>query len=873
MDCPPPDDVKVNVLVKLTQVGNPTEAGLYELGGLAFNKKGRIVAGPSFSEEFAIVPSSLHSIEVSPSHDITLRAGEFIPFSAVGRDRFGNLIENLTFDWTLSENSDSIGLFVGSVFQARRIGQGWAAATANGISGLSGRITVIPGDLAKMSLSIFPEQVVGQPFLQQAEITLYDRYDNLKIDYNLPANPITITSSDGSLEPNILDNQSLFSGGVINMIPAEITYTGFTAVVDIVASTGTLTSNPADVSFNGYDILAVTDAVGDPLTQLFAGSQNILLVVVQNNGRTKPSTPPLIQVDLKSGAGSAEVYFSPESHGVAKKVQINLLVSSQSPEDDTLVIKLSSQFEIGGQSLPAAFSVWEIPVDIVTPPQFSFVEGSFLPDTIYPSITFDISFDIDVDGFTGPIQRTDLVVMLGEIPQGKSPIIYEGSPDFYSFENGIISYRGLEAFLDPGAGLPSGWHTIRMEYTLTSGGVQYGLTDKFPDSIFVLPEIQVNYVANSLEPTTVYAGAEAGFQFYIHLDNDYSLAFRPEKSRFALSGEGFFVTTNLIFEEDSLRPGNNLIRSETLFIPENQSGESLHAIAIVILAIPGVGAVTGFRTDFDNQAIFVEEPPAAQIVEVSAIAPNAPRVNTGQLFQVKCRVANLSGSPLGPLDLLLSSDGLSIFDSILTISNISPHDTLDVHFNVTASQQPNPSEMFRVDILTPGISQLPPVDNVALVIIERPAELELTYSLNNVDTGVVGAGDTFSLMVQLRNLGDAATSNGTYILTTGGVDFGTEDTLSGVIAVDEAIHFPFRAPKFDTTATFVFSLVDIPRDLNTNTPAIMEDTFFEFTIRVVFSESEVVPDRFEESFVIENNPFHPEVSPARFKYKLSRPSA
>jgi hypothetical protein len=56
LECHPPDGAQVNVAVKLTHVGNPTEAGSYELGGLAFNKHGSIIAGPGFSQEFAIVP-------------------------------------------------------------------------------------------------------------------------------------------------------------------------------------------------------------------------------------------------------------------------------------------------------------------------------------------------------------------------------------------------------------------------------------------------------------------------------------------------------------------------------------------------------------------------------------------------------------------------------------------------------------------------------------------------------------------------------------------------------------------------------------------------------------------------------------------------
>jgi hypothetical protein len=95
-------------------------------------------------------------------------------------------------------------------------------------------------------------------------------------------------------------------------------------------------------------------------------------------------------------------------------------------------------------------------------------------------------------------------------------------------------------------------------------------------------------------------------------------------------------------------------------------------------------------------------------------------------------------------------------------------------------------------------------------------------------------------MVELRNVGEAAVSDGTYILTTGGVDFGSEDTTTGVIIVNRQLHFDFRAPSFDTMATFVFSLVDIPLDFNTNFQAIIENTSFQFSIQVESMEADLL---------------------------------
>ncbi|TET95011.1 MAG: hypothetical protein E3J26_03555, partial [Candidatus Zixiibacteriota bacterium] len=167
---------RITVLVSL--IGNPTTSGQYLLAGIAFDRHDKVVAGPDFCEPFSIIPGPLYAVDVSPTDDITLAAGDVIMFSAVGMDQFGNVITSLEFDWFLADGSDSIGEFSGSVFQALTVGQGWAVAETEGVLGQSGLITVVPGELAEMELKISPDQVVGQPFLQLAEIALYDAYGN-----------------------------------------------------------------------------------------------------------------------------------------------------------------------------------------------------------------------------------------------------------------------------------------------------------------------------------------------------------------------------------------------------------------------------------------------------------------------------------------------------------------------------------------------------------------------------------------------------------------------------------------------------------------------------------------------------------------------
>ncbi|MEW5995846.1 MAG: hypothetical protein AB1744_15830, partial [Candidatus Zixiibacteriota bacterium] len=209
-----------------------------------------------------------------------------------------------------------------------------------------------------------------------------------------------------------------------------------------------------------------------------------------------------------------------------------------------------------------------------------------------------------------------------------------------------------------------------------------------------------------------------------------------------------------------------------------------------------------------------------------------PHVNTSQPFQILVCIANESETGAEDVEVQLSSDGRSIFDPAIVVSSITAHDTVGVIFDVLAAPQPDPSEQFRVDILNADIPQLPPLDNTALILIERPAELELVYELVGADDTLVCTGQEFGLSITLRNLGDAAASTGAFQLSTGGVDFGIDDPTIGSISVDEPLAFTFKAPLSETSARFSFILTQIPNDRNTGLPALTRDTSFQLGIQV-----------------------------------------
>ncbi len=823
------DTVTVSVLFK--SIRNPLVAERYQVMGIAFDADSTIVAGPSLSGEFSIIPAELASVEIIPAGDTVIKAGDVISFAAVGSDRYGNPIADVEFQWSLAPEYDSIGVLSGSVLQAKRVGVGQVIVTADSFQQRSGLITVVPRDLSRLDLVVSPSQVVGQPFIAPAAVTLYDEYDNLVTNYSLADNPIGIVPDQGMCVPDVINDSSLLVDGTISLTDAGITFLGSTGEVTLFAVNNAISSAPVTVSFNGYDILQVMGALGLPLTVIYADADNTAYVAVQNNGTLTALTSSL-KVTFASGSDTSEVSFTPHALGVIDTVAVPLPAAPGSVFEDTLVFELASDYTIGGNTYTTR-SGYRHPVIVIQPYTFEVVSSSFKPDTVYPGRAFSFSFEIDADGFSGSIDRTDVTIAFTQ--GAATEVMYQGSPEYVSFEDSVIHYSDLPAVVPPGTAFQPGWLGIDFDYQLTFGSITFDLSVPLNDSVYLLPELQLGYVPQSLTPLEIFAGTETSFGFDIELANDFPVAVALGEAQFTVSGSNFLSTTNIFLTGDSLYPGENHIESGSLFIPLNQLGESLQVHLSLPVVIPGVGDTLLFETTFDDAVVTVGERPSAQIVDMDIIAPNAPYVNTSQPFQISCRVANLSATPLDSLQLGMRSYGASQFDSLQVIPFIAPNDTVQVIFDVIASTEANAGEIFKTDVVSTDIEQYPSDSNVVLVVVQDPARLQLSYHLEGVTDYLVGKGEDFKLIVELSNSGHSFVSEGTFRLTTDSVYFGMFDPIEGTIVPDQPLTLSFTAPMIDTTVTFAFSLIERPTDLNVQAPALVvnDDTSFAFDIRVV----------------------------------------
>ncbi|MBN1213257.1 MAG: hypothetical protein JXA92_11850, partial [candidate division Zixibacteria bacterium] len=481
-----------------------------------------------------------------------------------------------------------------------------------------------------------------------------------------------------------------------------------------------------------------------------------------------------------------------------------------------------------------------IPVIVYELATFDVVDNSLVPDTVYPGVSFEVAFDVAAVDFPGQIDSTDLTIQLATAPGGEVlTTIYRGAPVYDDFVGGVISYSGLRAVIDTAAGLDPGNYFVRMDYKLISGGNIFNLENLYPDSIALLAPASLAYIEGSLTPTEVSGGADISFTFDIDLSAVSFLEIQPESTLFTVTGVDFSATVNLKVPLNILNEGVNEITSEQLFIPINQMGENLTVTAWFGYRQAGSANYLKFTTNFGGQTVAVTELPTVQIVSLTAILPNRPRVNIEQQFQLRCRVVNQSDIEVNNLELNLFTDGNSDFTPGHVVPHIPAFDTAEFYFDITADENVNINEVFQVEIISKNVEELPPLDDIEIIVIEEPARLLLSYNTEGIVDGLVQPGDIFVLNVNLSNLGQAGTSAGRYRFSSGGVDLGIADPLTGNISSTVTLKIGMVAPDLDTTAVLSLVLTERPRDINTGLPAQIGDTAFQLSVKIASLDAEL----------------------------------
>ena len=547
------------------------------------------------------------------------------------------------------------------------------------------------------------------------------------------------------------------------------------------------------------------------------------------NGGDRPAEPdPSVKAFFRSGGGSLKAFYAGRSGGVPDTMNLELPTTGLALGEDTLILVAESEFDLGTGRVMASDTL-ALPVTILSTMAADLVAGSLSPDSVYSGTPFQLSFDVATTGFLPPVDSTRLRVSLLNGGGATVAVALNDLIEYDQFEADTVRYRNLEALVNGAGGLAPGWYDLDISYSSYLGGQMIAFRATARDSLLILPGATLEYVSGTLSPTQVAGGVETGYQFDLTLSGSDPLLLDSAGSSFVLFGEDFGSGVNLIVPNDTLRPGLNRLETGLIYVPTRLTGSQIRPELTLQFYHPGAANRLSLASNFEGTAIEVGSVALIQIIEVKVLAPNGPVVNTGQDFQISCRLANLTETPQGEFEIQLVSNGGSDFNSLLPVSGIPGYGEVEVFFDLTAAAQPNESELFRVDIASVGVTQQP------LVTIQRPANLFVTNILVGADSGYVDIGQSFDLILGVGNAGQAAATDARFRVSTNGMYLGLPGgalEIEAVIPVDEVRGFSFVAPPFDTLITITVELIEHPLDINYGLPAPITDTLIDLELAV-----------------------------------------
>ncbi len=696
-------------------------------------------------------------------------------------------------------------------------------------------IEVTPSIFNDLSLDIQSTQFVGNAFVGEAAITAFDRYGNIKSDFDASINPVTIEVDSGDILPAILDNGGYFIDGVADLGQLGVLYEGSPGSRVISIRENSDIYDDASVIFNGIGLethSSRTARIGEPFPAFGT---------LTNPGNQTPFENIRI-----------EFYFNSCFVGCLDSLSIDPLEPDSSEfvdlmlETDPILADMVDSFTV----IVSTEYVWNseiitvqseeiTPVAIEKPAILNYVESSFKPDSILsPSFQDEFSaiFIVETD-FEMPVHDVYGKIFIsidGEeayrIGTFDGPLVDDTL--FVLLQNVVIPPDLLS---DIGAGS----YALGIEGLIRTDRGYYFSKDDF-DSVLIGYPSELSYVSNSLGPMTLPADTGASFTFDVDLIGTTAIKLNHDFTKFELLYDGGQLSASL----DSgliLFPGTNRIHTQEIFIPTSLKGTELTP-RIVYSGMEFNDERSGI-IEFGLDRVIISNQTAAgptiAVLSTELITVNSPFVNTEQEFEIAVTVGNLSDTDVDSVAVfILSEDGMIEYGTSVD-NSIPANDSITVNFSLTAPEFPAASVIYKAVVSAPDeVDISDPIDNIAAVTVQTPAQIELSYDLNNTSNGFVDYEQPFSITAQLLNVGDASASLGEVTLFTGTYDFGIPDSTALELEIGTVGEWNLVAPAASIIANLILRVTEIPIDLNTGMPAqvIVEEVSILITVELSTAE-------------------------------------
>lgn len=709
--------------------------------------------------------------------------------------------------------------------------------TSGAVVEVTDSITVNPGSTGEFDLNISSPQISGFSFTDTAEITAFDQYGNQKSDYDASVDTVVVESSaGGTMQNNILNLAGDFVNGVADLVARGTRYDGRGGDMTFSATSesGLIgISDPVIMRAIFCDALIINEGIvswGDTAT----GD-----IIVSNDGDVAVEITDL-DVFTESGWLLEPSIVTP---GLPDSIQPGL------DETYNISVPIHSGFALGVHPLSAtveglfgSFTVTDTlsgfpdTLEIQSASQVDYVAGSISRDTLSSGEYYTLSLKLSNSGTAG----------LGLID---SSYIYftDGTHDFRArISSGVYlppsTPSGTLVILDSSLVDPnfiSDIYEVNFYYFGRENGNFLSGIIVLSDSITVQSGVDISYIAGSQNIDSLVLGQNAAFAVRVRNNGTASLTLDHEitKIRFSDSVREFvaYSDTSSSIRVDVIIPGDTtLYFDRTILSPEFTPGRYLPQVTI-----------RGEQNGNLMTIIFETEPDSVDVLSRGTLridttyvmSLNAPFVNTAQDCSVKVAFSNQGAESVDSIYIHLASDGASVFPESLMVTHVEGMGATTISYPVTAAVNPDSGEVFAI-VLSGGVGNisgmppliLPPLDNAALLIIERDAELSLSaigiVAPPEAMDDTVTVNQPVRISAQVNNLGQAdITGPQRLALDLGSSGFNVADSVNRDYILDQDVFWDLTAPS-DPSVSAILTVRFFQRanDSNDGSDAVGSDS-------------------------------------------------
>ncbi|HEQ98199.1 MAG TPA: hypothetical protein ENO22_02530 [candidate division Zixibacteria bacterium] len=688
-------------------------------------------------------------------------------------------------------------------------------------------IRVINSAADHIEFELNTPQTVGQSFAAPASLTVLDRFDNVVSDFNAFEDTVTISPlppAEGEVINGIIADSQAFVDGVCDLTQFDMYYSGPARFLKFSAvSQSGVQGNSETVEINSALIeqLYLSDST------LYIGDTFSASVTISNFGS---DTLTVDTIELFSSQGDLPVQSAIPGPGF--RIQGN---SSATFE---LYSFIPETFEIGIIEFGASFigtydeltisdtSEFLASMRILSQELADYVPGSLTPVLMTKGGSY--SARLELQNLGGAVISLNTDSYLDFILDADTFRTYLEVPTFLP-ATGTEVVLFFDEIMLPGA-LASGQYAAALHLFGLQGQSSYSDLVSISDSITLQSPPDLVYLQGSFGPDSAYLGTEIAPVLSVENLGEAVFEIDRQLSRLELEADGRQVIFRPAVDGDPIFPGGNQISFDSELVPS----DSLLTSNTLSLHLEGTANQqnVAFDIEIGPDLLTLLNPGKVQIWSTTNRAPNSPRVNTGQSFNITVAARNRGQEAVEEIRLSLQGEGSTVLQSSLTIPSLAPDETDSVTFNVTASGTPNIAEVFEasIDNAFGAITGLPafvenPVDNNTVATVELPASISANLQIVSPPDAldnVLGIKQDFTLQAEFINSGDAKVSPGTarLILPEG---FVTGDLLDSVdFVIGDPLTWDITAPSTPRETELIVEIVKLPIDSNSLDSALVE---------------------------------------------------